>query len=488
MSRWTENYMNHPFQLLWNVLKANLDKANADDKTVITTVAEVARLKKVIEYINSMVNSIDPELVPLNTWDSFYSQAILCNQHIENFNSIRDISQLQSANSHADNLLTYIRPYMLIEGKAGRALLESAKQYLKTIDEYIGSFQSKSIVLLNEIRNIKQETDTLQSNIQTTDALVEQFKEKLFDDNEKTLSIKSKIDNFVEAIEKNINEVNVLHDEMLVGDDKNPSTKSVMTLAKQKVLSDQKSIDDALNAVNGEVKELDTFHTKIFGKTNDDGKLEGGLADELDKRVRALSDFESKQIIKYNTLNEQIETLLPGATSAGLATAYKTMKESFDDPIKKATFVYYLSIGLLLVASFLFSIESIGGETLISFVQFANWDAVLKGLAYRMPIYGAIIWLAYVASKRRSESQRLQQEYAHKEALAKSYDSYKTQLESLDNEDKLMQKAFIMKTIDAIAYNASQTLDGKHGDNHPTFDLVGKILNTVTEIKGAVTK
>lgn len=275
---------------------------------------------------------------------------------------------------------------------------------------------------------------------------------------------------------------------MLVGDDKNLSTKSAITLAKQKVLSDQKSIDDALNSVNIEVKELDTFHTKIFGKVNDDGKLEGGLADELDKRVSALSDFESKQIIRYKALNDKIENLLPGATSAGLATAYKTMKESFDDPIKKATSVYYLSIGLLLAASFLFSIESIGGETLISFVQFDNWDAVLKGLAYRMPIYGAIIWLAYVASKRRSESQRLQQEYAHKEALAKSYDSYKTQLESLDNEDKLMQKEFIMKTIDAIAYNASQTLDGKHGDNHPTFDLVGKILNTVTEIKGAVTK
>ena len=179
---------------------------------------------------------------------------------------------------------------------------------------------------------------------------------------------------------------------------------------------------------------------------------------------------------------------MPGATSAGLATAYKDMKKSFDKPIENATFVYYFSIGLMVVASFIFSIENIGGDHLISFVKFENWDAVLKGLVYRLPFYGAVIWLAFVASKRRSEYQRLQQEYAHKEALAKSYDSYRTQLEALDKEDKVMQKEFIMKAIDAIAYNASQTLDGKHGDNHPTLDLVGKVLDAVSEIKGTLKK
>ena len=111
--------------------------------------------------------------------------------------------------------------------------------------------------------------------------------------------------------------------------------------------------------------------------------------------------------------------------------------------------------------------------------NFDTWESVLKGLVYKTPIYVPIIWLAFVASKRRSEYQRLQQEYAHKEALAKSYDSYKKQLESLDDQDKSMQKELIRKAVDAIAYNASQTLDGHHGDKHPAQDLLGKVSDTV---------
>lgn len=488
MSRWIELFENHPFQVVWNALKANIDAAKVDDETVVTSVKELARLKKVISYIDVMLNSIDPELVPVSTWDNFNAQAVQCDQQIVNFNNNRNIGHIQTANSHADNLLTYIRPYMVIEGKAGKALQESAKQYSKVIDQYIGSFQSKSSELLVDIKKNKLEADTLQSDIQATSDLVDQFKVKLFGDEENTDGIENKIDQFVETLETKVDEINVFHDETLVGDDKNVSTKNTITLAKQKVLSDKESIEEALNNVAVEVKDLDTFHAKIFGKIDAEGKQEGGLAGELDKRINALIDFEGKQIIKYNTLNEQIETLLPGATSAGLASAYKDMKESFNNPIKNATYVYLFSIGLLVAASFVFSIESIGGENWIEFVKFDNWDAVLKGLVYRIPFYGAVIWLAYVASKRRSEYQRLQQEYAHKEALAKSYDSYKKQLESLDNEDKTMQKEFIMKAIDAIAYNASQTLDGKHGDNHPTFDLVGKVLDTVTEIKGVIKK
>jgi hypothetical protein len=62
----------------------------------------------------------------------------------------------------------------------------------------------------------------------------------------------------------------------------------------------------------------------------------------------------------------------------------------------------------------------------------------------------------------------LQQEYAHKEAFAKSYESYKKQLESLPGSDtEPLQKELIAKAIDAIAFNASSTLDGKHRDKMP---------------------
>ena len=39
-----------------------------------------------------------------------------------------------------------------------------------------------------------------------------------------------------------------------------------------------------------------------------------------------------------------------------------------------------------------------------------------------------------------------------------------------------MQKLLITKSFDAIAYNASNTLDRKHGDKMPVQDLIEKIV------------
>ncbi|HEY8097966.1 MAG TPA: hypothetical protein VIE65_18055, partial [Methylobacter sp.] len=62
MSRWVDQFENHAFQSEWIKLKEALDEATLDDKTITTSVTELARLKKVISYLDGMIKSIDPEL------------------------------------------------------------------------------------------------------------------------------------------------------------------------------------------------------------------------------------------------------------------------------------------------------------------------------------------------------------------------------------------------------------------------------------------
>lgn len=73
----------------------------------------------------------------------------------------------------------------------------------------------------------------------------------------------------------------------------------------------------------------------------------------------------------------------------------------------------------------------------------------------------------------------MQQEYAHKEALAKSYQSYKQQIEALKDDNDEMLKGLLTKSIETIAYNVSETLDKKHGDKMPIQELVEKATNGV---------
>ncbi|OAI03721.1 hypothetical protein A1353_14335 [Methylomonas methanica] len=486
MSRWIDQFNSHPFQTIWLQLKDELHATKVDDETILTDVNELARLKKVVGYIDGMIQSIDPELVPVGTWDSFRDQATNCNQQIASFNSNRNIGHITNANSHAENLLTYIRPYMVVNGKIGIALQKAIKGYADTIDEYGNSFRDKSHELLCEIKRLKEESEGSSQALNGIKQTVDEFYVELFGPDFNS-GIQSKIRTLISDFETKYGTINSYYNETLIGDENNLSTKKEILIAKEGVIADQKSIKDILKSVEDKITELNDFHTTIFGELAENNTRSGGLSGEFDARLKALKKFEDDQKIKYKALNEEIETLLPGATSAGLATAYSEMKATFDAPIKNSTRLFYGSIGLLIAGTIFFSIEKVIWDSGITFVNPSDWDTILKSLVNKLPFYAPVLWLAFYATKRRSEFHRLQQEYAHKEAFAKSYKNYKQQLQDLEGSDTDLQTELIKKAIDAIAYNASQTLDKKHGDKMPIQEIiektVDKSISTISSIK-----
>ena len=100
---------------------------------------------------------------------------------------------------------------------------------------------------------------------------------------------------------------------------------------------------------------------------------------------------------------------------------------------------------------------------------------LLAGLIYRLSVLAPLVWLTFFVSKRLSEAQRLKQEYAHKEAVAKSYESFKQQIDklNLDAEKDLLIKILLKTSIEAIGFNPSKTLDKKHGDKPPLLSIFG---------------
>jgi len=483
MSRWLEHFESHVFQTTWNNLKESLKESTVDDKTVITDVKELSRLKKVIKYLDELIMGLDPELIPLIIWDNFNQQSIHCLQQINAFNNNRNIAHLNKANEHVDNLLSYIRPYMVAPGKVGTALRGSIKKYAETIDEYAESFQEKASELVSDINGHKIRSAEILEIIEEVKTTVDDLDSELFGDNE---GIESNIKQLVEDIDEKAEKIIAYHEEILVGDEDRLSTKKEISQAKESIIGEQESIEELLSSVSKEVSEINKFHRKVFGKQDKEENVDGGLSGDLDKLILEVKDFEKEQKEKYNALNDEINSLLPGATSAGLATAYRDMKDSFEDPIRNAGRLFFAAIGVLVLVSIFSAIDTIGGDSLIVFVKLQEWDVVLKSIVFKIPFYAPILWLAFYATKRRSEFQRLQQEYAHKEALAKSYNSYKKQIQELDDKDLEMQKEFIMKAIDAIAYNASETLDGKHGDKMPSQDLLEKLLKELAKKESLV--
>jgi hypothetical protein len=492
MSRWTNTFTNHAFNTTWKDLKDNLKESQVDE-TISTSVEELARLKKVIAFVDNALDNMEPELMSLSFLSDLNSQIVECRNQINNFNSNNNISYLTSANNNADSILNYIRPYLLSSDALKKSLIGAIRAYISEIDTHLGKITDTEMEY-KKVQKFREE--------------IEEYYNLLFE-NEGKESIKEQIDTLLKSAEEKYDAINKFHNETLV-DETNESTQTVITEAKKDILRDAKEANEKLIDVSGKIEELDKFYIKVFGTENEKGKVVGGLKLEIEQRIKDLENFKIQQEKIYNeemtsrleslkkyeqeqqsnnkNLFEQIERLLPGATSAGLAKAYQDMKESFDKPIKNWNQVFIGSILIMFISTFV-SFVDIGiikdnVTTLFLFKQMGDFESTLNSLLFKLPLYAPLIWLAVYASKRRSENQRLQQEYAHKEALSKSYVSYKMQIDELKQEDKKLLEKLLDSSIDTAAYNASESLDKKHGDSTPAQETIKMFVEQVTKLKG----
>ncbi len=463
MSRWTEEFKAHPFQAEWDALKTLLADVEVDDQTVITSVQELTRLKQVITYIDSIVQAAIPDLTPKSVWENFHQQLGPCLSRIRSYVSDRNIAQIREANVNADNLLTYVKPYLIAPAEAIAALKDASLTYGREIDDSLESFKSKSAESAAEINAFATTSKTYLDEIEEKKSQVQTYAYELLEGDDENPSIKTEIEKLVESIEKQNTAIKVYHQKLIGGVGEEESIQAQIEEAHAEITVANEKIVGLLNGVSQKTKDLQAFHLLVFGAPEEDGSIKSGLKFEIEKRKNEIDELTVAQKGKYDTLFKQIEGLLPGATSAGLASAYGNLKGTFTKPITTYTRIFYGAIGTLFVTSLIFVTQEIHiwpkGE--IIWADNKDWDMLFKGLLFKLPLVGPLVWLALFAAARRNQYERLQQEYSHKEALASSYESYKTQLISLGKEGEELQKHLIESAINAISFNASSTLDKK---------------------------
>ncbi|PJK15527.1 hypothetical protein CO613_00030 [Lysobacteraceae bacterium NML07-0707] len=231
---------------------------------------------------------------------------------------------------------------------------------------------------------------------------------------------------------------------------------------------------------------LEDFYNKILGREDENGKKAGGLKQEIEQRKIELDNFKQKQEERYEELNKQIENLLPGATSAGLSSAYNEMRNKFSKSAKWYGWGFYASLFFLLLLIFRIRDLSIIKDIPLDKGLGISLLAFLGNFSVKLPFILPVLWLVIFVSKRRSEAERLTQEYAHKESLAKSYDSYKQQIEKLSEENQKELLPVLMENmIKAIALNPAETLDKKHQSDSPISEIL-KDKNFINSIADRV--
>lgn len=229
----------------------------------------------------------------------------------------------------------------------------------------------------------------------------------------------------------------------------------------------------AASSLEDEVEEyrekFKSFDRQLENRNND---FEQGK----EKQEKLFATFEDKRQTTESLL-EQIEGLLPGATSAGLATAYNNRRVKAEKSANLYSWTFFVGIVVLAVSAAATVTQTLSLWPFAwEFIRIESAKEYLNKILFKLPLVIPVLWATLTVSKRRSEMQRLAEEYAHKEALAQSYEGFKQQIVELGKQDDALLRNLLEVVLKAISINAAKTLEGKHGEKMPVQEVIEETL------------
>jgi hypothetical protein len=183
-----------------------------------------------------------------------------------------------------------------------------------------------------------------------------------------------------------------------------------------------------------------------------------------EKRVEGLTQ-------ELQRLVDKVEGLLPGATSAGLASSFNKQRSRFEGPQRQWLITFVSCIGVLVLLALPSFLSAIGwwGHTTDQ-----SWTSAWRSLVLRLPIMAPVIWLAIYAGRNYMMSLRMEEDYAYKEAISTAFEGYKREMEKItgdENQNPTPLTILCTNILRAIAERPGRIYEGKQRD----INLLGEI-------------
>lgn len=181
---------------------------------------------------------------------------------------------------------------------------------------------------------------------------------------------------------------------------------------------------------------------------------------------------------KFDELRAKTEALLPGATSAGLASAFREQKARFDRPQLYWLITFVTSVALLLAAGL------VGLPGLTTANEVTSWDSILRHIVNRLPLVGPLVWLGIYSGRNYMLALRMQDEYAFKEAISATFEGYKREMASIQAPDTATKPllALCENVLTTLAQRPGRIYEGQHEDITPLAPVSKAIGETAAKL------
>ncbi len=289
---------------------------------------------------------------------------------------------------------------------------------------------------------------------------------RIFELSKEVEEVKKKSDDAFKDIEEKSNTINTKNTELLQLHKEIFESTEEKESIESSIKKSEEEIKKSTETIQAKKKDLDEYYIKIFGSKNEGENEVIGLKQEIEKNKSELASLYKQEEEKFNALFKKIEGLLPGATSTGLAKAFADQKNDYRVPNILWSLLFIATMIAMAVFG-VFTLKDITGSGEI------NFSLALSKILARTPFFIAVIWLGYFSSKQQSQNKRLEQEYAHKENVSRSYEGFKKQINDLEQteENKELSLRLLGNVVDSVGLNPSNTLDNdSHREEPPLLD------------------
>jgi len=234
------------------------------------------------------------------------------------------------------------------------------------------------------------------------------------------------------------------------------------------------TIQTALGTVNANATTIGEQRTQVEQDAKTTARL-AKKAEAVEAKVKEYEDGFDERSSRVDALADRVESLLPGATSAGLAESFLKSRDSKTRPRMWWLGLFLASMALLGWSLF----WTLPWLTPAEPTSGIKWMYLL-GRVPLVAIFGTVAWVALVYFRIES---RMQDDYRHKQNLAASYDGFR-KLMSEEKETPDGSPAsydLAKKTLDAIHTPPGRMYDKKGEVYTPLDGLAKSVVDGVVE-------
>jgi len=382
MNTWKERLLKHPIH---SEISKSLDSLEGLQTKDVLQLKAIERLKRIFRHIKGVLETIDPELTPVNVIGSVSPPIQKILHSLDQFVQNPNITFLDEANNQADLILNNFR-----------GLLDSAPRNIEVLREDLESFQIHAESLINKFQQSVDEKLKQASTLQQT---VETISQRLEDNGKEIQNQKKRIDDSISQFQAQFS------------DAENNRRKEHSTILEE----ERKKFAQVFSDLEAMEKKEETGLKEGFANLLDELKTKAG---------NELSEMENSK--------EKAKNLLRIVTNIGVTGDFAKTAEQERKSADRLRIMAFLGLVILLVLVCWFVYATVGEKF--------SWEMLL----IRIPLVIApLLFFAYSAKesekhrRRETRNRKLQLELA-------SIDPF---LESLPEERRVSLKEELAKRL-----------------------------------------